>query len=581
MTRDRPALPIRHMHSLSGHFTHHPRQPMKSVRLFCLVLAVASLGNAASAGDVSLKGDNGTWKVHADQYDATVEPDGCMTSLIVNGQEYLRPGVDISRGLYFFQGGALKLPTIEAAANVLTAGSDKASLRYEFGDEKLKIAVANSTAAPMILFVVFDPAVKAVINDKGEKARTPTTAAWSRTTWLQDKSKLQISGSDKLWGPWGGLQVWEADLAPKEIRELLLVPGTPTAEELKSVAALPAPDGAVEPVAEQELTLLSPTEYQVVQRDSAAEGRVRVSGRVKAKCDAVEVHLTGKSASGADLPDRWKPVPLITATHAFNADVAVPAGGWYKLEVRAEQSGSAVAQAAIEHVGVGEVFVGAGQSNSTNFGEAHQTPASGMVASFNGTAWRLAVDPQPGTHDASTGGSFWPAFGDAMHEKYQVPIGVATTGHGGTSVRQWAPGGELFGWTLTRMRQLGPGGFRAVLWHQGESDWGMPADEYAQRLTQIIWASKQAAGWEFPWFVAHASYHGPGGTSNPAIRDGQQQLWDRGIALPGPDTDALGGDNRDGGGNGIHFSAKGLAAHGQAWAAQISPYIDQLLGSNR
>ena len=66
---------------------------------------------------------------------------------------------------------------------------------------------------PMILFVVFDAAVKGVINDKGEKARPPTVAAWGQTTWLQGKSKLQISGSDKLWGPWGGLQVWEADLA--------------------------------------------------------------------------------------------------------------------------------------------------------------------------------------------------------------------------------------------------------------------------------------------------------------------------------------------------------------------------------
>ena len=38
----------------------------------------------------------------------------------------------------------------------------------------------------------------------------------------------------------------------------------------------------------------------------------------------------------------------------------------------------------------------------------------GTVASFNGTAWRLADDPQWGPHDRSQGGSFWPAFGDAM-----------------------------------------------------------------------------------------------------------------------------------------------------------------------
>ena len=38
--------------------------------------------------------------------------------------------------------------------------------------------------------------------------------------------------------------------------------------------------------------------------------------------------------------------------------------------------------------------------------------------------------------------------------------------------------------------------------------------------------------------------------SSPSLRAGQKQLWDSGLALQGPDTDTLRGDNR----NGIHFS---------------------------
>ena len=79
-----------------------------------------------------------------------------------------------------------------------------------------------------------------------------------------------------------------------------------------------------------------------------------------------------------------------------------------------------------------------GQSNSTNCGQEKIRQKSGMVSSFSGTGWQLADDPQPGVHDNSTGGSYWPAFGDAMFEEYQVPIGLASTGHSGTSVNQWA-----------------------------------------------------------------------------------------------------------------------------------------------
>ena len=83
-----------------------------------------------------------------------------------------------------------------------------------------------------------------------------------------------------------------------------------------------------------------------------------------------------------------------------------------------------------------------------------------MVASFSGEQWQLADDPQPGVADKSQGGSFWPAFGDAMYERYGVPIGVAATGFGGTSVNQWQPDGDFFPWMMTRVYQLGPHGFQ-------------------------------------------------------------------------------------------------------------------------
>ncbi|MCE5198620.1 sialate O-acetylesterase, partial [bacterium] len=231
------------------------------------------------------------------------------------------------------------------------------------------------------------------------------------------------------------------------------------------------------------------------------------------------------------------------------------------------------------HVGVGEVFVGAGQSNSTNCAQYKISQTSGMVSSFSGESWRLADDPQLGTHDKTKDGSFWPAFGDAMYVKYHVPIGVAVTGHGGTYSLQWLPDNPmgLFSWTMTRIYQLGSNGFRAVLWHQGESDVteNTPSDVYVSRLTNMITQSNTLAGWQFPWFVANVSYVSAAQPTNSVIRGAQQRLWATGVALEGPDTDTLGSDYRDN--TGVHFNPNGLHTHGQMWADKVGVYLDKVL----
>ncbi len=346
--------------------------------------------------------------------------------------------------------------------------------------------------------------------------------------------------------------------------------------------------GAQAPAADENaIVLLSPKDFQVFQRRTLTEGPVWISGRAIGEFDGMEIRFSGKSAGGATFPQAWSPIAVDPSTGGFCAVVPVPAGGWYKLEIRSVRRRAVVAQQTVEHVGMGELFVGAGQSNSTNSGglgsksplDGRTKPQSGQVSTFSGTEWRVADDPQPGVHDKSGNGSFWPAFGDAMAEKYKVPVGVAVTGHGGTSINQWKKDGELFNWTLKRMQQLGPGGFRAVLWHQGESDAAtMDAQTYAAGLGQIIRDFKEAAGWEFPWFVAHATYH-PGMPPFEGVRNGQKMLWDQKIALEGPDTDAMTGDLRDKGGKGIHFSKKGLELHGKAWAEKVGAWLDATLGT--
>ena len=93
-------------------------------------------------------------------------------------------------------------------------------------------------------------------------------------------------------------------------------------------------------------------------------------------------------------------------------------------------------------------------------------------------------------------------------------------------------------------------------------------------MEKVIRASRQRAGWEIPWFVAQVSYWGPDRLAFPTIRDAQAALWASGIVFEGPDTDTLTGEFRQNNGKDVHFSAKGLEAHGRLWAGKTSAWLD-------
>jgi hypothetical protein len=377
-----------------------------------------------------------------------------------------------------------------------------------------------------------------------------------------------------------------------------------------------SPTSASEPAtsAPPQIVLVSPLDFQVVQRLTRSEGTLIIAGSVLVATqglplpDKLEFRLSGSVAALGASPEQWQPLPFDDRVAAFRRELTLPAGGWYQLEVRALRQDAEVARTTVEHIGLGEVFVVAGQSNSANYGEKRQKTLSGRVAAFDGTRWQLADDPQPGA--GGSRGSFMPAFGDALAERLGVPIGIVAMGIGSTSVRewlpagtrlnrlpprtgnvvtvgpgQWEPAGKIFNRFTERMKQFGPHGFRAVLWHQGESDANqadpgrtLPGSLYREYLEKLIRDSRREIGWDVPWFVAQVSYHNPRDASSSDIRAAQKALWDSSTALEGPDTDTLTGAMRDKNGTGVHLSAEGLRAHGHLWAEKVGPWLERQLG---
>jgi Carbohydrate esterase, sialic acid-specific acetylesterase len=364
------------------------------------------------------------------------------------------------------------------------------------------------------------------------------------------------------------------------------------------------------------LEIVSPLDYGVVQRESASKGHVVIAGNMLGGgksvplADTIEAKFEGHSTFGT-LTREWERLPCDSRVAAFRGDLTVPAGGWYRLKVRALRHSEEVAATYVEHVGVGEVFVIAGQSNSANYGEERQRTKTGLVSAFSGESWQLANDPQPGA--GGTRGSFTPVYGDVIVSHMGVPVGIVATGIGSTSVREWLPAGtrvsrlptltrnvitvgpgaweingKIFRDFTARMKQFGSHGFRAVLWHQGESDAGqadadctLPGELYKDYLDRLIRESRKEIGWNAPWFVAQVSSHGLASDRSPDIRAAQKALWEAGVALEGPDTDALTGKMREHNGAGVHFSSAGLQEHGRLWAERVIPWLQHQLDESK
>jgi hypothetical protein len=234
--------------------------------------------------------------------------------------------------------------------------------------------------------------------------------------------------------------------------------------------------------------ITSPVEYQIIQRGvgNKAWVELKVTALLPISKSGLLEYRLDQNRSWEKLSGEWKNEKFVTR-------LRIPAGGWYGLEIREE--GNLGHRSQVVKFGVGEIFVVAGQSNSGNYGEIKQSTKTGLVSAFDfdNNKWQLAIDPQPGA--GGRGGSIMPLLGDLLVREFEVPVGIVAYGQGGTSVREWLPQGSRFPnpptvenkvrkindgeWEslgkiypgfIERMKVFGKNGFRAVLWHQGESD---------------------------------------------------------------------------------------------------------------
>ncbi len=275
---------------------------------------------------------------------------------------------------------------------------------------------------------------------------------------------------------------------------------------------------------------------QVIQRSAENRADLRLSGTA-ANGRSVEARVLYRNAPLAGFD--WKSIAA-TQGGKWDGEIrGVPAGGPYRIELRAGEAATAV-----DNVLVGDLWILAGQSNMEGVADLVDVePRHEMVHSFDQTDhWGVAEEPLHRLPDAADrvhwrrnagqpekltgdrlqqfimnrkkGAGLGLPFAVEMVRRTGVPVGLVPCAHGGTSMDQWDPalrdqgGDSLYGAMVRRFRAVG-GRVKGVLWYQGESDANpKAAPVFQQKFEKFVAAVREDFGQPgLPFFYVQIGRH--------------------------------------------------------------------------
>ena len=272
------------------------------------------------------------------------------------------------------------------------------------------------------------------------------------------------------------------------------------------------------PMVEQTGAILEhgPEDWQIAQQDDSGRGRIELGGRWRSETPGqVEVRLVWEE-TGVAVAARLDWQEALTGEDGTWEAVldGIPAGGLYRLETRLRTAenpaGEWSPRGDMRHfLGVGDLWVIAGQSNSAGYGRGpyQDSPELGVHLFRNSERWGLASHPMNESTDtrhpvnretANPGHSPYLQFGRVLKRTLSHPVGLVQTALGASPLTRWNPcepgPADLFD-NMVRCVARAGGKVRGILWYQGENDAeGADADAstYARRFEQAAAAWRQA-----------------------------------------------------------------------------------------
>jgi hypothetical protein len=364
------------------------------------------------------------------------------------------------------------------------------------------------------------------------------------------------------------------------------------------------------------ITITSPIINSVYQRDVTGQRDVTISGTFSIPVDKIEARAVPVIV-GQGIETPWQEIQSAPKGGVFQGKLKIYAG-WYTLEVRGTMGGQVVGRAVLQRMGVGEVFLIAGQSNAQGlkkFGGPSAVDDRVLYISnhINDDIDKLDDPPVPVFSKITRETKFisprgqtawcWGLLGDMLVSRLNMPVLFINTAWEGSSAKDWAlssrglptttpfgypmpPGMPYGNLKISAQNYASQYGMRAVLWMQGETD-GLKDEPknplvstYANNLQTLMNNLGIHTGKRITWVIARTSRiaetEDVPNKTYPAIIAAQNAVIDQSFnpTWPGPETDALDPARRGDetvAGDGTHFAGdRSLGLLANAWNNSLS-----------
>jgi len=349
-----------------------------------------------------------------------------------------------------------------------------------------------------------------------------------------------------------------------------------------------------------QIKITLPVSRSVFQRDKQNNADIYVSGSFEGVLEKVEARLIPIKAGQGTLTD-WITISVKPDGGHFMGSLKGKAG-WYSLEVRGWNNGVITSQISRDRVGIGEVFVIAGQSNAEGVLDyGAKSSVDDRVNCFNyrveENLWDYPYFSSFSHIESNTmvgpkgkGPWCWGELGDYLAQRLNMPILFLNASYGGSSIENWynsslgiptknafqipyignAPYSSL---RISLQFYASLLGVRAVLWEQGEDDSQTSEDTYYNYLKKVIERSRSDSDKKLSWVIARTSLNDFAAIHvNPAIIKAQNRLINNSdYIFEGPYTDSIQIPRAEG----VHFKNLGFGNEGisdlaKAWDKKLN-----------
>ena len=294
-----------------------------------------------------------------------------------------------------------------------------------------------------------------------------------------------------------------------------------------------------------QITISYPDSRTVFQRNNSNQTAVYIAGNYTAFVDKIEARAIARPmvpSQGTNV--NWTTIQINPQNGYYYGNLTI-SGGWYDIEVRCWNGLTLLGTASLPRIGVGEVFLIAGQSNATGDGDLKMMNNYGPMANDDRvsivnytvnypTNYGSIVLPRAifsrldSTFNIAPFGVSawcWGALGDTLTKRLNVPIAFFNAGWSGSGADAWSisandstatptnfityPRGMPYGNLRAALNfYVAQFGVRAVLWHQGETDNlnNTSRNNYGIYLKNIIQKSRIHSGkTNLAWVVSKAT----------------------------------------------------------------------------